>query len=110
MPIPFLSRVKKIAVLIVNLKRIRFKISKRFIKKLCREERDLFIGLVPDTLGLLAGFTASLLLPFIDKVRWILIVIPIMLTVRGALNGVFSGRLTTGLHLGKIKPSLLKKY
>jgi len=39
---------------------------------------------------------------------WILIVYPPLLTVRGNISGIFSGRLTTGLHSGLIKPRIIK--
>lgn len=61
-----------------------------------------------DTLGLAAGFIASLVAPYVVKMPWILIIYPPLLTVRGNISGMFSGRLTTGLHIGLIKPSIRK--
>ncbi len=72
------------------------------------QERDILIGLLVDILGVFAGFTATFLLPYQSRVGWILLIFPILLTVRGALNGAFCGRLTTSLHIGSILPSFLK--
>ncbi|MHA1616218.1 MAG: magnesium transporter [Candidatus Njordarchaeales archaeon] len=81
---------------------------REYLREFIRQERDILLGLSVDITGLFAGFTATLLLPYLSKVEWILLVIPILLTVRGAVNGVFSGRLTTSLHLGVIYPHLYK--
>ncbi len=60
------------------------------------------------TLDLAAGFIASLVASYVVKMPWILIIYPPLLTVRGNISGMFSGRLTTGLHVGLIKPSIRK--
>jgi len=60
------------------------------------------------TLDLAAGFIASLVASYVVKMPWILIIYPPLLTVRGNISGMFSGRLTTGLHVGLIKPSIKK--
>ncbi|MFQ5837081.1 MAG: magnesium transporter, partial [Candidatus Bathyarchaeia archaeon] len=39
------------------------------------------------------------------KAPWTLALFPGILSIRGAIGGLFSGRLSTGLHLGTIKPS-----
>ena len=60
------------------------------------------------TLDLVAGFIASLVASYVVKMPWILIIYPPLLTVRGNISGMFSGRLTTGLHVGLIKPTIGK--
>jgi len=60
------------------------------------------------TLDLVAGFIASLVASYVVKMPWILIIYPPLLTVRGNISGMFSGRLTTGLHVGLIKPNIRK--
>ncbi len=74
--------------------------------------RDIFsealFALSFDTLGLIAGFIASLIASYVVKMSWVLILYPPLLTVRGNISGVFSGRLTTALHLGLIKPRIRK--
>ena len=65
---------------------------------------DYVTSLSPSTLDLFAGLTATLILSYTVKIPWILALLPIMLTVRGGLAGVFTGVLTTSLHVGEIKP------
>jgi len=60
------------------------------------------------SLDLLAGATATLLLFYVGKVPWILALFPILLTVRGDLVGVFTGVLTSSLHLGSVRPYFRK--
>ncbi|MCD6515306.1 MAG: magnesium transporter [Candidatus Odinarchaeota archaeon] len=69
---------------------------------------EAFSSLLFDILGLIAGFITSLVAVFVIKMPWILIVYPALLTVRGNISGIFSGRLTTGLHVGLIRPSIRK--
>lgn len=61
-----------------------------------------------DTLDLVAGFIAALVSSYVVEMPWILIVYPPLLTVRGNISGMFSGRLTTGLHSGLITPNIKK--
>jgi mgtE-like transporter len=44
----------------------------------------------------------------IKEAPWALILFPGILSVRGAIGGVFSGHLSTGLHLGTVKASYTK--
>ena len=60
--------------------------------------------------GLLTG--ALLVLYFdvfsIKEAPWTLILFPGILSVRGAIGGLFSGHLSTGLHVGTVKASYTK--
>lgn len=56
--------------------------------------------------GLAAGGLLEHYLGLIIYRGWILAVYPIVLTARGALNGILAGRLSAGLHVELIKPSL----
>jgi len=67
---------------------------------------EAFFALSFDILGLIAGFITSLVASYVVKMPWILIVYPPLLTVRGNISGTFSGRLSTALHLGLIKPRI----
>jgi len=70
-----------------------------------RTGRDIWFSLSFDILDVFAGaISALVLLPYIHKTPWILAVLPIMLTIRGVGNGIFSGVLTTSLHIGTIEP------
>ncbi|MEM0216005.1 MAG: magnesium transporter [Candidatus Bathyarchaeia archaeon] len=55
--------------------------------------------------GLIAGGLLEHYLGLILFRNWVIAVYPIVLTTKGALNGVLAGRLSTGLHVELIKPS-----
>ena len=63
-----------------------------------------------DILGLLTGTLLVLYLGVlsINEAPWALFLFPGILSVRGAIGGLFSGHLGTGLHLGTIKPVFTK--
>lgn len=42
-----------------------------------------------------------------DRIPWALVIYPGILSMRGAIGGLYSGRLSTALHLGTIKPRIL---
>ena len=58
-----------------------------------------------DVIGLLTGTLLVLYLGVlsIDEAPWALFLFPGILSIRGAVGGLFSGHLGTGLHLGTIK-------
>jgi mgtE-like transporter len=56
-----------------------------------------------DLIGLLTG-TLLVLYLSIEDAPWVIALFPGILSVRGAVGGLFSGHLGTGLHLGTIKP------
>jgi len=58
--------------------------------------------------GLLAGSLIYSVVSTIVRSPWLMMVYPVVLTSRGAINGIVSGRLSTGLHLGLIRPSFRK--
>jgi len=55
--------------------------------------------------GLLTGTLLVLYFDVIKDVPWALILFPGILSVRGAIGGIFSGHLSTGLHIGTVKAS-----
>jgi mgtE-like transporter len=55
--------------------------------------------------GLLAGTFLAIYFDVFRLAPWTLALFPGILSIRGAIGGLFSGRLSTGLHLGTIKPS-----
>ncbi|MCW4015072.1 MAG: magnesium transporter [Candidatus Bathyarchaeota archaeon] len=79
-------------------------------KKLKASLSQSLLSLSFDILGLLTG--TLLVLYFgvlsIDQAPWAVLLYPGILSVRGAVGGLFSGHLGTGLHLGTIKPVLTK--
>lgn len=56
--------------------------------------------------GILAGFTIAFHLHVFQLFPWVVALYPAVLTGRGVINGLLSGRLGTALHLGTIKPQL----
>jgi len=69
--------------------------------------KQSFLALAFDLGGLLAG---SILVAFSDILSlapWVLIIYPSIISMRGVIGGFFSGRLSTALHLGTVRPSFL---
>jgi len=74
---------------------------------LLSEEDKIIHYIIPLSMTLLdvfAGATATLIIALTLKVSWIIILLPMLLTVRGDLAGIFVGVLTTNLKMGSIKP------
>ena len=61
-----------------------------------------------DTGGLLTGALLVLCFDVFKEIPWALILFPGILSVRGAIGGLFSGHLSTGLHLGTVRASFTK--
>ena len=54
--------------------------------------------------GLIAGALLASSFDTFSRIPWALIIYPGILTMRGAIGGLFSGRLSTALHLGSVEP------
>ncbi|MHA1770642.1 MAG: magnesium transporter [Candidatus Thorarchaeota archaeon] len=65
------------------------------------------LSLLFDIGGLIAGGLLAVFLGVFTSVPWAILVFPGILSTRGAVGGLFSGRLSTALHIGSIKPSFL---
>ena len=61
-------------------------------------------GMIFDIGGLAAGRAATLLNSLMENVPWVFLIYPLLLTVRGDINGILTGKLGSALHLGIIKP------
>jgi mgtE-like transporter len=68
--------------------------------------RQAFIALAFDLGGLLSGRIVLIFYPFFKSAPWILALFPPMLTVRGNIGGILSGKLGTMLHIGEAEPKL----
>ena len=77
-------------------------------KRLTRDYLESLIGFATDLLGILPGFILAWSISYLSTNPWLLTLYPGILTVRGCLAGIASGRLSTGLHLGVINPSFRK--
>jgi mgtE-like transporter len=64
-------------------------------------------SLLFDLGGLIAGGFVAYSLGIFDRIPWALVIYPGILSMRGAIGGLYSGRLSTALHLGTIKPRIL---
>lgn len=58
--------------------------------------------------GMLAGTILAIHLDIFSLAPWALALFPGILTIRGAIGGLFSGRLSTALHIGTVKASYTK--
>jgi len=61
-----------------------------------------------DLAGMLAGTLLALYLGVFALAPWTLALFPGVLSIRGAIGGLFSGRLSTALHVGTIRASYTK--
>jgi mgtE-like transporter len=83
----------------LNVPQVR---GRDFLKSLTQSLLSLSFNIT----GLLAGFLLSSYFNVFNSFPWTFILYPGILSVRGAIGGLFSGRLSTGLHLGLFEPSL----
>ncbi len=65
------------------------------------------LSLLFDFGGLAAGALLATFFGVFLSVPWAILVFPGILSIRGAVGGLFSGRLSTALHIGSVRPSLL---
>ena len=61
-------------------------------------------------LGIIAGSVLAESYEVFNQHPWAILIFPGLLSNRGAIGGLFSGRLSTGLHLGTILPSYRNNY
>lgn len=59
-----------------------------------------------DLLGILSGRIALVFSPLFESAPWILALYPPMLSIRGNIGGIISGKLSTMLHTGGVEPRL----
>jgi mgtE-like transporter len=66
--------------------------------------REALIAYSFDFGGVLAGFLVAYYLNIFQYYPWAIAVYPAILSARGMISGLFSGRLGTALHLGTVYP------
>jgi mgtE-like transporter len=76
-------------------------------KRFLQETAQALFSLLFDFGGLLAGSILAYNLGIFESLPWALVIYPGILSIRGAIGGLFSGRLSTAMHLGTIKPRLM---
>ncbi|MBY9001149.1 MAG: magnesium transporter [Candidatus Heimdallarchaeota archaeon] len=65
-------------------------------------------GMIFNLGGIFAGRSALLLKDLEIYLSWVFLIYPLLLTVRGDIEGILSGKLGTAIHLGSIKPTWKK--
>ena len=58
--------------------------------------------------GLFAGFMIASSLGIFEFAPWTFALYPVLISAKGITGGLLSGRLSTALHLGTVRPSFLK--
>jgi len=71
-----------------------------------RTLKEALIAYSFDVGGILAGFIVASQLSVFQRSPWAIAVYPAILSARGVISGLFSGRLSTALHIGTIYPRL----
>jgi mgtE-like transporter len=70
---------------------------------------ESIFSLINTPLGLVAGVIFTMFYTSLIRFRrWSIAIYPTVLTTKGVINGILAGRLSTGLHMGLINPSLTK--
>ncbi|RLE65476.1 MAG: hypothetical protein DRJ47_05150 [Thermoprotei archaeon] len=75
------------------------------ISEFSRSFKQSLFSLIFDVLGIFAGLLIAFQYQALGGIPWAFMLYPGILSVRGVINGIFSGKMSTGLHMGTIKPS-----
>jgi len=75
--------------------------SKSFIRLLKETSFAYFFGLG----GIFAGFMVASYLGIFDLAPWTFALYPVLISAKGVTGGLLSGRLSTALHLGTVRPN-----
>jgi len=74
---------------------------------LIKTTKQSLLSLIFDLGSVLAGLIVAIFLGVFSYEIWIVALYPGILSMRGVVGGLFSARLSTGLHLGTIKSKLV---
>lgn len=78
--------------------------SKNFASLFKETSLAYFFGLG----GLFAGFLIASYLGVFELASWTIALYPVLISAKGITSGLLSGRLSTALHLGTVKPSFFR--
>ncbi len=78
-------------------------VKKAIVVETVRTFKQSMLSLSFNLGGILAGTLLALYLDIFSLTPWTLIIYPGILSIRGTIGGLFSGRLSTGLHLGTVR-------
>ena len=70
--------------------------------------KEALTGYIFDIAGIVAGTIIASQLDIFSVSPWSIAAYPAILSARGIIGGLFSGHLSTALHLGTISPRLFK--
>ena len=73
-------------------------------RKFNKTFKESLMALAFNVFGLVAGTTLALYLGLFEFVPWAIAIYPAMLSARGVIAGLLSGRLSTALHTGTVQP------
>lgn len=79
-------------------------VSKNFVSMFKETSFAYFFGLG----GLFAGFMIAFYLGVFEFAPWTFALYPVLISAKGVTGGLLSGRLSTALHLGTVRPSFFK--
>ncbi|MHA1410357.1 MAG: magnesium transporter [Candidatus Odinarchaeia archaeon] len=68
--------------------------------------KEYFIPHLFDLMGIVSGTLLALAAGIFASTNWAFIVFPGMMSIRGVIGGQFTGKMTSGLHIGFIKPAV----
>jgi cation transporter-like permease len=81
-------------------------VSKNFFRLLKETSVAYFFGLG----GLFAGFILASYLGVFKLAPWTIALYPALVSAKGVTGGLLSGRLSTALHLGTMRPSFFANF
>lgn len=70
--------------------------------------RECLLSFSFDFIGLLAGLVLAFQLDIFQFAQWIITIYPAILSAKGIVAGILSGRLGTALHVGTIYPRFIR--
>lgn len=79
-----------------------------FKQKFINNLRQSLMAYAFNLSGIMAGTVVAYCLGIFQMFPWAFITYPPILSARGVIGGLFCGRLSTGLHLGTLRPSFRK--
>jgi len=82
--------------------------SSRFQDSFSKSFRECLLSFNFDFIGLLAGFALASRLDLFRFAPWVISIYPAILSAKGMIAGMLTGRLSTALHVGTVYPRFLK--
>jgi len=74
------------------------------LRKFNKTFKESLMAFAFNVCGIVAGTTVALQLKLFMLAPWAIAVYPAMVSARGVIGGLLSGRLSTGLHVGTVQP------